>query len=91
MELTRASAAIAARSNREALALQPGDGFEGTLEGHVDLGAGRMAIVGNAKEFTLVPWREALGRQIGRELSIQRTARGLSWSLGMERALGLSR
>lgn len=91
MELTRASAAIAARSNREALALQPGDGFEGTLEGHVDLGAGRMGIVGNAREFTLVPWREALGRQIGRELSIQRTARGLSWSLGMERARGLSR
>lgn len=91
MELTRASAAIAARTSREALTLQPGDGFEGTLEGHVDLGAGRMAIVGNAKEFTLVPWREALGRQIGRELSIQRTARGLSWSLGMERVRGLSR
>ncbi len=91
MELTRASAAIAARTSREALTLQPGDGFEGTLEGRVDLGAGRMAIVGNAKEFTLVPWREALGRQIGRELSIQRTARGLSWSLGMERARGLAR
>jgi len=91
MELTRASTAIAARSNREALALQPGDGFEGALEGHVDLGAGRMAINGNAKEFTLVPWREALGRQIGRELSLQRTARGLSSSLGMERARGLWR
>jgi len=91
MELTRTSAAIAARIRREALTLQPGDRLEGTLEGHVDLGAGRMAIVGNAKEFTLVPWREALGRQLGRELSIQRTARGLSWSLGMERARGLSR
>ena len=91
MELTRASAAITARSNREALTLQPGDGFEGTLEGHVDLGAGRMAIIGNAKEFTLVPWREALGRQIDRELSLQRTARGVSWSLGMERSRGLSR
>ena len=91
VELTRASAAIAARSNREALTLRPGDGFEGTLEGHVDLAQGRMAIIGNAKEFTLVPWREALGRQIGRELSIQRTARGVSWSLGMERSRGLSR
>ena len=91
MELTRASAAIAARSNREALTLQPGDRIEGRLEGHVDLGAGRMAIVGNATEFTLVPWRDALGRQIGRELSIQRTARGVSWSLGMERSRGLSR
>lgn len=91
MELTRTSAAIAARTRREALTLQPGEKFEGTLEGRVDLGAGRMAIVGNAKAFTLVPWREALGRQLGRELSIQRTARGLSWSLGMERARGLSR
>ena len=91
LELKRAGDAIAARSNRAAIGLQPGDAFEGTLEGHVDLGAGRMAIVGTAKEFTLVPWREALGRQMGRELSLQRTARGLSWSLGMARARDLSR
>lgn len=91
LELRRAEGAIATRSGRAALALQAGDGLEGRLEGHVDLGSGRMAIVGNAKEFALVPWRDALGRQIGRELTLQRTASGLTWSLGMERSRGLSR
>ena len=90
LELKRESEAIAQRSNRAAIQLSQGDRFDGKLEGHVDLAAGRMAIIGNAKEFALVPWRSALGRQIGRELSTQRTARGLSWSLGMQRSRGMS-
>ncbi|MBU3921748.1 MAG: DUF3363 domain-containing protein, partial [Alphaproteobacteria bacterium] len=90
-ELSRRTAILAAQSSRTALALQPGDAFDGKLEGHLDLASGRMAIIGNAKQFALVPWRDALGRQIGRELSIRQTATGLSWSLGAERGRGLSR
>ena len=82
---------LAAQSSRTVLALQPGDTFDGKLEGHLDLASGRMAIIGNAKQFALVPWRDALGRQIGRELSIRQTATGLSGSLGSERGRGLSR
>ncbi|MEL6996416.1 MAG: DUF3363 domain-containing protein [Pseudomonadota bacterium] len=91
LELKRESEAIATRSNRAALQLSQGDRFDGKLEGHVDLAAGRMAIIGNAKEFALVPWRSALGRQMGRELTIRRTASGIGWSLDMGRSRGLSR
>ena len=91
LELGRRTAMLAAQSSRTALALQPGDTFDGKLEGHLDLASGRMAIIGNAKQFALVPWRDALGRQIGRELNIRQTATGLIWSLGTERGRGLSR
>jgi type IV secretory pathway VirD2 relaxase len=91
LERKRESEAIAARSGRSAVQLSHGDRFEGKLEGHVDLAAGRMAIIGNAKEFALVPWRSALGRQMGRELTIRRTASGIGWNLDMGRSRGLSR
>lgn len=91
LELKQQSDAIAARSNRSAVALSEGDRFKGLLEGHVDLAAGRMAIIGNDKQFALVPWRSALGRQMGRELTVQRTARGIGWTLGRGRSKGLSR
>ena len=91
LELKRESEAIAARSDRAAVQLSRGDSFDGKLEGHVDLAAGRMAIIGNAKEFALVPWRGALRRQMGRELTIKRTASGIGWSIDMGRSRGLSR
>ncbi len=91
LELQREQGAIATASGRTPVQLAKGDRFEGKLEGHVDLAAGRMAIIGNAKEFALVPWRSSLGRQVGRELTIRRTASGIGWSLHMGRSRGLSR
>ena len=91
LELKRENEAMAARSGRAAVQLSRGDRFDGKLEGHVDLAAGRMAVIGNAKEFALVPWRSALGRQMGRELTIKRNATGIGWSLDMGRSRGLSR
>jgi hypothetical protein len=91
LELQRERDAIGAASGRTSVQLAKGDRFEGKLEGHVDLAAGRMAIIGNAKEFALVPWRSSLGRQVGRELSINRTASGIGWSVNMGRSRGLSR
>ncbi|MEH6743291.1 MAG: DUF3363 domain-containing protein [Hyphomonas sp.] len=91
LELKRERDTIAVASGRTSVQLAKGDRFEGKLEGHVDLAAGRMAIIGNAKEFALVPWRGSLGRQMGRELTIKRTASGIGWSMDMGRSRGLSR
>ena len=91
LELQRERDIIAATSGRTSVQLAKGDNFEGKLEGHVDLAAGRMAIIGNAKEFTLVPWRSSLGRQMGRELTIKRIASGVGWSMDVGRSRGLSR
>ncbi len=85
------SARLAAQSARVALALAPGDTLDGVYEGAVDLGNRRLAIIGNAREFALVPWRADIERHRGRALEVQRTASGLSWTIGMGRDRGLSR
>ncbi|TRO86100.1 DUF3363 domain-containing protein [Glycocaulis profundi] len=86
-ELRRAALAEAARSGRTAASLAPGDTFEGRLEGHVDLAQGRMAVIGHEKAFVLVPWRDAFARQRGRALVIEQRARGVGWTLAVQRAL----
>ena len=91
LELQRSRDVIAARTNRNAAVLETGDRFAGRMERHIDLASGRMAVIGNAKEFALVPWRSALGRQIGRELTVKRTPTGLNWTMGAGRSKGLSR
>jgi len=91
LELQRERDAIGAASGRTPVQLAKGDRFDGKLEGHVDLAAGRMAIIGNAKEFALVPWRGSIGRQMGREMTIKRTASGIGWSVDIGRSRGLSR
>jgi hypothetical protein len=42
--------------------------------------------VENSREFSLVPWRPVLERQIGREISgIVRSSGSISWTFGRER------
>ncbi|PQA87585.1 DUF3363 domain-containing protein [Hyphococcus luteus] len=90
-ELQDAEARQASASGRQAVSMQIGDRFGGRLEGHVNLAQGRMAIIGNEKAFVMVPWRNSLGRQIGRDMTIECTARGIGWTIGPERQRGLSR
>ena len=90
-EWQRALEAEAKRSGRTAVTLNPGDRFGGKLEGYVDLGQGRMALIGHEKAFLMVPWRGNFGRQVGRELTIERTTRGAGWTIGRELRRGLSR
>jgi hypothetical protein len=85
MELRRASGALAAATRRGAVELAQGDRFEGRFEKAVDLGQGRLALIGNGREFALVPWRPEMERHRGREMTITRTARGVSWTIGIGR------
>ncbi|MBA3070230.1 MAG: DUF3363 domain-containing protein [Hyphomonas sp.] len=87
MELRRASGTLASITGRAAVELGPGDRFEGRFEKAIDLGQGRIAVVGNAKEFALVPWRPEMERHRGRDMAFRRTAAGVSWTIGIERGL----
>jgi len=52
----------------------------------VNLSSGSFAVVENSREFTLVPWRPILERQLGREISgIVRSSGSISWTFGRER------
>lgn len=53
------------------------------------LASGRFALIENAREFTLVPWRPVLERELGREVTGVMRGRTVSWSLGRRRGQGI--
>jgi len=64
----------------------PGERISGTCRRRINLNSGSFAVVENSREFTLVPWRPVLERQLGREISgIMRSSRSISWTLGRGR------
>ncbi len=66
-----------------------GETVTGTLTGTVQLSSGKFAIVEKSHEFTLVPWRPVIDRQLGREVSGVVQGGSVSWQLGRQRGLGL--
>jgi hypothetical protein len=65
---------------------QPGLPIEGTYRCSVQLGTARMAVIENAREFTLVPWRPVLECQIGKAVSGIMRGREISWTFGRQRS-----
>jgi hypothetical protein len=64
----------------------PGEHISGVVRRRVNLSSGSFALVENSREFTLVPWRPVLERQIGREVSgMMRSSGSISWTFGRER------
>lgn len=64
-----------------------GERVEGVLRRRIDLSSGSFALVENSREFTLVPWRPVLEKQIGREVSgIAKGSGGIDWTLGRQRS-----
>ncbi|MEM6898163.1 MAG: DUF3363 domain-containing protein [Pseudomonadota bacterium] len=77
------------QDKRTPIVLMKFETFDGRYERPVDLAMKRLALIGNAKEFALVPWRPGLERHRGRNLTVRRTASGISWTLWKGR--GISR
>ena len=63
--------------------------FEGTLTGKAELSSGTFAIVERAHDFVLVPWRDTLEKQIGREIGGVMHGRDIDWSFGITKSLGI--
>jgi hypothetical protein len=56
----------------------------------VTLASGRFALIDDGLGFQLVPWRPALERQLGKQVSgVAMPGGGLSWSFGRKIGLGL--
>jgi len=62
-----------------------GDRVEGILRRRVDLVSGRFAMIEKSREFTLVPWRRVLERQVGKPVSGVLRGDGVSWTIGRGR------
>ena len=59
--------------------------IEGVYRRPVDLVSGRFALVERSRDFTLVPWRPVLDRQMGNKVSGLMRSDGVSWRFGRER------
>jgi Protein of unknown function (DUF3363) len=62
-----------------------GDRIEGTVKRHIDLAQGRFALIEKSREFTLVPWRDVLEKQIGKQVGGIMRDSGVSWTIGRGR------
>jgi len=45
--------------------------------------------VERSREFTLVPWRPVIEKQLGRQVSALVRGDGVSWEFGRKRGLGI--
>lgn len=66
-----------------------GESVSGKFTGTVQLSSGKFAVVEKSHEFTLVPWRPVIDRQLGREVIGIVQGGSVSWQLGRQRGLGL--
>jgi type IV secretory pathway VirD2 relaxase len=65
---------------------QPGGRISGTYRRRLDLASGRFAVIEKSREFTLVPWRPVLERNLGKRVAGIMRADSISWSLGRQRS-----
>jgi hypothetical protein len=63
-----------------------GGAIEGTYRKAVQVGSAKYAVIEKSREFTLVPWRPVLEKQIGRYVSGIDRAGSISWRFGRQRS-----
>lgn len=59
---------------------------DGIYRRSLDLVSGKFALIENAREFTLVPWRPVLERSLGKSVSGIVRGEAISWTLGRQRS-----
>jgi len=92
-ELERVGDRLAAKRT-DGMAYVPardGSVVRGTYRRAIMLTSGKVAVIENERQFTLVPWRAILERHRGREVVGIVRGVGVSWQLGMQRDRCLSR
>ncbi|WP_265519336.1 DUF3363 domain-containing protein [Nitratireductor luteus] len=88
-EVARVGAELAAAKSLPFRAVANGDTVSGKFTGTLQLSSDKFAIVEKAHEFTLVPWRPVIDRQLGREVMGIVQGGSVSWQLGRARGIAL--
>jgi hypothetical protein len=94
-DIERAGKALAAERGLQWRPAVPGNYVTGQLVGFTQLSSGRFAMIesfggDSGLGFSLVPWQPVLDQRIGQHISgLMRNDRGIEWSFGRKRGLGL--
>ncbi len=81
--------ALAASRSVPFRATGDGETVQGVFKQTVQLSSGKFALVENAHEFTLVPWRPVIENRLGREVMGVVQGGSVSWQFGRKMDLGL--
>ncbi len=86
-ELKSIAEGIAKQTGREYTAAFVGNHIEGTVGKMLELASGKFALIEKSREFSLVPWRDVLEKNIGRYVSGHVRGNGIDWEIGRHRGL----
>jgi hypothetical protein len=89
-ELNTIAADIVSKTGLEYYPAAAGDSVSGTYRQRLNLTSGRFAMIEDGLGFSLVPWKPALERHLGRQVSGLVRAETVDWSFGRKRTLGIS-
>jgi type IV secretory pathway VirD2 relaxase len=85
-ELMRVAGQLSRELGASFAEAEPGIPIEGVYRRSVLVGTARMALIENSHEFTLVPWRPVLERQLGKQVAGMMRGAEISWRFGRERS-----
>lgn len=88
-EVASVGAEIAASKTLPFRPAADGETVSGKFTGTVQLSSGKFAVIEKSHEFTLVPWRPVIDRQLGREVMGIVQSGSVSWQFGRQKGLGL--
>lgn len=84
-ELARVATRLSEEAGLRFVDGKTGGHFDGRLSCITMVGDEKFGVVENSREFTLVPWRPALDRAIGKRISGTIGAGGIEWTIGHDR------
>jgi type IV secretory pathway VirD2 relaxase len=85
-ELLREGARLSGELGKTFTESQSGDAIDGKLTRKIELVSGKFALVEKGRDFTLVPWRPALEKQIGNQVGGVMRGDGVNWRFGRGRS-----
>jgi type IV secretory pathway VirD2 relaxase len=84
-ELARVAAQLSGELGLAYTEPRHGERIAGVYRRRLDLASGRFALIEKSKEFTLVPWRSVLERNLGKPVEGIIRGDAVSWTLGRKR------
>lgn len=84
-ELLRVASGLEEEFARPYREVRHGDRVEGVYRRSVDLVSGKHALIERSRDFTLVPWRPTLEKQVGKTVSGLMRTDGINWTIGRQR------
>ena len=85
-ELLRIAGQLSDELDKPFVEATAGARIEGRLSRMIEMTSGRYTLIEKSREFTPVPWRPMLQRQIGKPVSGIMRGDGISWTFGRQRS-----